>query len=368
MTETPNLTLPYLAAGQAQKHVTINESLRRLDAIVQVAVLDRDLAAPPTTPAAGERYIVGDSPTGAWSGHAGHIAAWQDGAWEFYVPKTGWIAFIVDEALLVFWTGTTWGSSGSQSLNPAALIGVSTTADATNKLAVSSPASLFNHAGAGHQLKINKAAANQTGSLLFQTGFSGRAEMGLAGDDDFRIKVSANGTSWVDALSINRTTGAVSLPNTASSGGGAIRQIRNATKLTGFTTQSTSPVATGLVATITPQSASNRILVRASLTLGARFWYTTPEITVRRNGVKIWPQGTLPAMRHAFLSSTDSNSNLVTLPATIEFEDNPASLAALTYEVFLNSSAAGYNAHLNLREHDLTLRGESSLSLTEFVP
>lgn len=34
-----NLAPPYLAAGQAQKHVTVNESLLRLDALVQLAVV-----------------------------------------------------------------------------------------------------------------------------------------------------------------------------------------------------------------------------------------------------------------------------------------------------------------------------------------
>jgi hypothetical protein len=56
----------------------------------------------------------------------------------------------------------------------------------------------------GVQLKINKAAAGDTGSLLFQTGWSGRAEMVLAGDDDFHVKVSADGSNWKEALAIDK--------------------------------------------------------------------------------------------------------------------------------------------------------------------
>ena len=52
------------------------------------------------------------------------------------------------------------------------------TADATNRLPIRAPASLFNHAGAGHQVKVNKAVGADIGSFLFQTGFSGRAEFG----------------------------------------------------------------------------------------------------------------------------------------------------------------------------------------------
>ena len=87
MAETPNLGLPYLLAAQSQKHVTHNDAIRALDALVQIAVLDRSLAAPPASPADGDRYIVDSSPTGAWAGQASNIAAYQDGAWMFYPPN-----------------------------------------------------------------------------------------------------------------------------------------------------------------------------------------------------------------------------------------------------------------------------------------
>ena len=83
------------------------------------------------------------------------------------------------------------------------------TADATNRLSINAPACLFNHAGAGHQVKVNKAAATDTGSFLFQTGFSGRAEFGLTGSDDFQIKVSGDGATWFNALQLERTSGRV---------------------------------------------------------------------------------------------------------------------------------------------------------------
>ncbi|KAB2846219.1 MAG: DUF2793 domain-containing protein, partial [Hyphomicrobiaceae bacterium] len=56
--QTPNLSLPYIIAAQAQKHVTHNEALRTLDAVVQLSVLDKDLSAPPVSPLDGDRYIV----------------------------------------------------------------------------------------------------------------------------------------------------------------------------------------------------------------------------------------------------------------------------------------------------------------------
>jgi len=222
--ETPNLGLPYIMAAQSQKHVTHNEAIRALDAIVQLSVLDRDLSAPPGSPAEGARYIVAASPTGAWSGHAGNVAAYQDGAWMFYAPSEGWIAWIGDEDAAVVWDGAAWsalasggGGGGSGSFTT---LGINATADTTNRLTIAADATLLNHDGDGHQLKINKAAAGDTASLLYQDAFSGRAELGLAGDDDFHFKVSPDGTSWKEAILIDRSSGVVSFPFTTFSGGG----------------------------------------------------------------------------------------------------------------------------------------------------
>ena len=66
---TTHLLLPYILAAQAQKHVTHNEALRLLDGLVQLSVLDRDLTAPPGSPADGDRYIGGlGAATATWAG------------------------------------------------------------------------------------------------------------------------------------------------------------------------------------------------------------------------------------------------------------------------------------------------------------
>lgn len=210
MTTTPNLGLDYLAAAQSQKHVTVNEALRALDCIVQLGVTDRTLTTPPASPANGDRHIVATGATGAWSGHDDEIAAYQDAAWIFYAPQPGWRAWVAAENALLIYNGSAWTAS-SASLNPTPLVGVNATADTTNRLAVASAASLFNHSGQGHQLKINKAASGDTASLLYQTSFSGRAEIGLAGNDDLHVKVSADGATWREALTASAATGFIGI-------------------------------------------------------------------------------------------------------------------------------------------------------------
>ena len=219
MSELPSdrsthLDLPYIQPAQAQKHVTHNEALRLLDAVVQLSVISRTTATPPAAPGPGARYLLPAGATGAWAGQEpGTLALHDDGAWQFIAPQTGWRAWIAEEGRMAVHDGTGWAVPDLQNLD---LLGVNTTADATNRLAVASEATLLTHAGAGHQLKLNKSGATDTASLLFQTGWSGRAEMGTAGSDDFAIKVSPDGSTFHTALVAEAGSGAVSFPNGAS--------------------------------------------------------------------------------------------------------------------------------------------------------
>jgi Protein of unknown function (DUF2793) len=205
MPDTLRLKLPLLAAGQSQKHVTVNDALVTVDALAQLSVINRTQTAPPASVADGDSYLVADSPTGLFAGRAGQIAVADMGAWRFHQPRDGWRCFVVAEQLLLAFVGTAWVAAALPNL--PAMLGINATADATNRLALKSNASLFDHVGTGHQMKLNKAAAASSASLLFQTAYSGRAEMGLMGDDKWRCKVSADGASWKDALVIDQTSG-----------------------------------------------------------------------------------------------------------------------------------------------------------------
>ena len=109
---SPHLLLPYILAAQAQKHVTHNEAVRLLDAMVQLSVLDRDLTAPPAFPADGDRYIVASGATGVWAGWDLNVTTWVDGVWMRLVPRPGWLAWIADEATFFVWNGSAWDSVG----------------------------------------------------------------------------------------------------------------------------------------------------------------------------------------------------------------------------------------------------------------
>lgn len=216
MSTSANLALPFIEGGELLPDVTLNETLRLIDTLVQLAILDRDLNAPPGSPAEGQRWIVkaSPSPTGVWAGHGNHVAAWQDGGWVFCTPKTGWFAFVIDEGALIAWSGTAWVDALAMlaSLQNLALLGIGTTADATNPFSAKLNNALWTaktvaEGGDGHlRYKMSKESAAKTLSFLFQDNFSGRAEIGLTGDDNFHFKVSPDGSSWLDALVIDKST------------------------------------------------------------------------------------------------------------------------------------------------------------------
>ena len=359
---TTHLLLPYILASQAQKHVTHNEALRLLDAMVQLSVLDRNRTIPPVSPTDGDRHIVASGATGLWAGWDLNVAFWVDGVWMRLVPRPGWLAWITAEQVFVVWNGSAWepvgepvdvpdsvfslvntadptkravlslsgisigttrtftlpntsselailagtqtfsgnktfsgtltvsgtvtasgatatigtatgtatygmgtgttatgltktlnlgtggangsttvinigsataGAGGTTVVNTpnvtfantvtqvgmpqanltAQLLGLGgATADSYNRLSMNTPAVLLNNAGAGIEATVNKAAAGNDAAFAFKTGFSARALIGLLGSDDFSVKVSPNGSTFFDAIRIDRTSGRIELP------------------------------------------------------------------------------------------------------------------------------------------------------------
>ena len=180
MTDTTHLGLPFIADSQAQKHVTHIEALRILDAVIQIAVEDMTQTVPPASPVEGQRHVVASGATDAWAGHDDTIATWQDGAWVFLVPKTGWRLWSGADASIFIFDGGVWQPLAPPP-NDVSLLGVNTTASTPNLLSVKSNAALLAaiataDGGSGDaRLQISKEAAGNTASVFFSDDYSGRA-------------------------------------------------------------------------------------------------------------------------------------------------------------------------------------------------
>lgn len=87
----PNLGLNYdWTLGESGWGTGMNANLKRLGAVVSLSVKDRDLATPPASPVNGDRYLI------------------SAGAWEYHIPKIGWLCFVEDEAVLSAYKATGW--------------------------------------------------------------------------------------------------------------------------------------------------------------------------------------------------------------------------------------------------------------------
>jgi len=202
---SPRLDLPFIQPSQAQKHITHNEAIELLDAVVQLRLEDTALTTPPASPSEGQAWFVAATAADAWTGRDGQIASWRNNGWLYLTPKAGWCAWVTSQNRVLVFDGSDWVAPVTDAdLNNVSGVGINTTSDASNPLSVSGPSTLLSHEGSGHQLKLNKASATDTASLLFQTGFSGRAEIGLNGSDEFTAKVSSDGSNWVDVLALGQ--------------------------------------------------------------------------------------------------------------------------------------------------------------------
>lgn len=199
MDQTPRLALPHIIGGQALKHITHNEALMRLDALVQASVEARSLDTPPSAPLEGEAWIIPPDANGAWAGHETELVVWQAGAWRFYDPAAGWLVFDRATGALCVFSGGHWIALAATGAG-LPFLGVNIEADDETRLAVAAHASLLGHDGEGHRLQIDKANSAETASVMFQKDGSGRAEMGLIEDDSWRLMMSADGVSWTEAL------------------------------------------------------------------------------------------------------------------------------------------------------------------------
>lgn len=108
MDSTDRLGLPMISPGQAQKELFHNEALQLLDALVAGAVEEPATDPPPVSPAIGECYIVGDAPSGVWSGHAQAIASFSSGGWRFINPVEGMAVYVRSTQLTAVYNAGAW--------------------------------------------------------------------------------------------------------------------------------------------------------------------------------------------------------------------------------------------------------------------
>lgn len=108
MDNTTRFDMPLVMAAQAQKHVTVNEALSRIDGAMNMVLQSLDLTMPPAQAVDGMAYAVPFDGVNDWAGQGGKIALASNGGWEFLTPRAGWRAFVSDQGRGAIHDGTDW--------------------------------------------------------------------------------------------------------------------------------------------------------------------------------------------------------------------------------------------------------------------
>ena len=112
MGDTSQLGLPLLQPAQAQKHVTVNEALVKLDGLTQLVLASVSTVLPPVAAVDGECFGIPNGAVNDWQGHEGEVAIWSNGGWVFSTPSAGWRAFVNDTGKTALFDGSAWVQSG----------------------------------------------------------------------------------------------------------------------------------------------------------------------------------------------------------------------------------------------------------------
>ncbi len=315
---TTHLLLPYILAAQAQKHVTHNEALRLLDAMVQLSVLDRDLTAPPASPADGDRYIVASGATGLWSGWDLNVTTWVDGVWMRLVPRPGWLAWIADEASFAGWTGTIWKLVGVPQDVSDAIFSLVNDVDPTKK-------ALFSLSGISPATTRTFTLPNTSSEMAILAG-----TQTFSGNKTFSGTLTVSGTVTVSAAAASIGTATA----TATYGIGTGATTTGVTKTINLGTEGASGSTTVVnIGSATPGAGGSTVI-------------NTPTVTFA-NAVTVvgMPQANLTAQRLGLGGATADATNRLSVNTPNVLLNN----AGASIDVTVNKNAAANDASFSFK-------------------
>jgi len=98
-----------LVEAQALASARMNKNMRIMEAMVNLAIIDRDLTAPPGSESDGDCYLVASGGTGDWSGEDGNIAIFSSTlGYLFQTPFEGVAGRVQDENIRIEYDGAAW--------------------------------------------------------------------------------------------------------------------------------------------------------------------------------------------------------------------------------------------------------------------
>ena len=182
----------------------MDDTLRLIDEVLHLGVIDKDLAAQPGSPTLGDRYILPSAGlSGAdWPGNENSIAIYTEldagNDWEFRAPKLGWVAMVQDENMLYYWNGTSW----------TLLVAPPTTSEPITDLATTGPTPMDLNLGRNFRTpgatgNVTLSFSNVPGGVRTQVAYTWRQD-GVGG----RTLSFPAGTIWAGGVAPTPSSGA----------------------------------------------------------------------------------------------------------------------------------------------------------------
>jgi hypothetical protein len=180
MTTSPELGITELGSTQVERSVTVNETTATLESGAKLftakSIGDN---TPAVSPASGDQYVLGSSPTGVWTGKAKYVAKFYNSAWIFIPPIEGMLAYAQDDDAYYFYNGSAWalfaGAGGAGDV-----VGPSS--------AVNNNIALFD---------------TTTGKLIKDSGVAISTDGTLASNSDAKLSTEKAVKTYIDGLAVN---------------------------------------------------------------------------------------------------------------------------------------------------------------------
>jgi hypothetical protein len=189
-----------------------------------------------------------------------------------------------------------------------------------------------------------------------------------------RLNGSTSGYVEIDAPAV-AGTGALTLPTGTgtllTAEGGKVLQVVSTAKTDTFTTSSSSLVdVTGLSVSITPASASNKVLVTVHINVnaGVNVNGTLNAVMVRDSTLIALGDAAGSRLRRTFIRSSSLDATTIQGTFSMTFLDSPATTSATTYKMQI-SLTDGITAYVNRSGTDTdsanNARGISTITVME---
>lgn len=291
------------AASQASK-VSARQALITGQAVLWRVATETN--TPWTDPEEGDRYLIGASPTGAWSGKAGYVVERRNGADVFSQASVGDCAAIQDTNLVKVYSGSAWTAATAAITDPEllAIAGLTSAADKLPYFTGSGTAALADFTAAGRAILADADAAAQR-ATLGAAAAGANSDITSLGGLTTALPINSGGTGAITESAARTALGTLAKAGDSFLGASGV-QINGAapTALTNAAWHLNSADTTDIINLIDAYGATGNYYIRRAGGTNASKSALGSEETIGRFGWAGYADGAYTGLRAQFVGRT----------------------------------------------------------------